>query len=169
MGFSCDTKNPRFIYLPSFEAEFLQPEIALTSLQLITKKASADCWLNTACGLFEYVYGDLRQSRKILRRLIRKHRCVKKGSLPLVTDSLDVYHFLIQAPQLFSQRKHLALQAKRFAKQVRFITDFFPKKISVPTDIKGPVQLDYGSLFCREAPLLKKALHYSRHFLSKIL
>ena len=148
-------KNPKFIYLPSFEAEFLQPQIALSSLRLLNRAGKTDCWLNTACGLFEYVYGDLRQSKRLLRRLIQRHR-QNQPIVPLVTDSLDVYHFLKLAPQLFSGQEHLANQAQTFADSVRFITEFFNERSLTPPSISLPVQLDYGALFSREsAPLIQ--------------
>lgn len=143
--------KPKFIYMPSLEAEFLQPQIAVSSLKLLNRLGKTDCWFNTACGLFEYVYGDLRQSKRLVRNLIRKHRKIKQGTCPLVTDSLDVYHFLKQVPQLFTRHKQLYKQASLFADQVYFITEFFPKKIPNVTSFPTPVQLNYGALFSRES------------------
>ena len=156
---------PKFIYLPSLEAEFLQPQIAVSSLRLLARRGKTACWFNTACGLFEYVYGDLRQSKRLLCRLIRKHRRLNNGNLPLVTDSLDVYHFLKQAPQLFAHRKRAAQAAAQFAQSVRFITEFFPKKFAVSADVKLPVRLDLGTLFCRQSePQTKSILLFKTLF-----
>jgi len=144
-------KTPQFIYLPSLEAEFLQPQIAVSSLRLISRRGKTTCWRNTACGLFEYVYGDLRQSKRLLRRLIRKHLQLEQGNLPLVTDSLDMYHFLKQAEQLFAPYEQAAEQARRFAEKVQFITEFFPPDLKISSDVKLPVRLDLGALFCRQS------------------
>ena len=151
-------ENPELIYLPSLEAEFLQPEIAVSSLRLLTAKGKTACWFNTACGLFEYVYGDLRQSKQLLRRLMYKHLHTEKGMLPLVTDSLDVYHFLKQAAQLFAPHKRLQQQADRFARQVYFITDFFPEKGLTAAQIQLPVQLNTGTLFYRESTPVNQSI-----------
>lgn len=155
-------KNPNFIYVPSFEAEFLMPEIALSSIKLIAKKGKTICWLNTPCGLFEYVYGNLPQSKRLLRKFIRKHQSIENGQVPLVTDSLDVYHFLQKAPQLFAKYKRMHRQAEQFATQVRYITDFFPEQITA--SFPDPVSLDYGTLFSRESHPIRQA-----HILFKTL
>ena len=150
------SKNPKLIYLPSLEAEFIEPQIAVSSLKILNRDGRTDCWLNTPTGLFEYVYGDVRQSKRLLRRLIRKYNTATYGTLPLVTDSLDVYHFLKQAPQLFNRHKRLTFQAQQLAEKLHFITEFFPKNISAADRFAQPVQLEMGSLFSREsAPILQ--------------
>lgn len=152
--FSLHDKNAEFIYIPSLEAEFLQPEIALISLQLLARKGRTSLWKNTACGLFEYVYADLRQSRRLLRRLIRRFEENKTAFL--VTDSLDVYHFLKLAPQVFSKNKFLQAQAHQLAANVRFITDFFPEQLEIPAGISGPVRLETSALFSSQStPILQ--------------
>ena len=149
-------KNIDFIYIPSLEAEFLQPEIATASLKLLNLRGHTALWNNTACGLFDFVYGDLRQSRRLLRGLIRRYRTTENGTLPLVTDSLDVYHFLKLAPQVFAENTQLHQHARQLADCVRFITDFFPENLTIPDDISLPVQLDFGTLFNREsAPIFQ--------------
>ena len=153
---SYQTQTPQFIYLPSLEAEFLQPQIAVSSLRLLTKRGETTCWLNTASGLFEYVYGDLRRSKRLLRRLIRKHSQTAQGSLPLVTDSLDVYHFLKQAPQFFEPCDLAAQTTRHFAEHVQFITDFFPEDLKISSDVKLPVRLDRGALLGRSSELVGK-------------
>ena len=140
-----------FIYLPSLETEFFQPEIGLSSLRLLNQRGRSSLWHNTACGLFEFVYGDLRQSRRLLRGLIRRYHKIENGTRPLVTDSLDVFHFLKQAPQLFAENTQLQQQAEKFADKVQFITDFFPVDLTIPDGVSLPVQLDFGALFERES------------------
>lgn len=146
-----DNDSFQVIYIPSLEAEFLQPDIAVASLRLLQKQNRCSLWTNTPCGLFEYVYGDLRQSRRVLRRLIQRYNHVCTSPVPLVTDSLDVYHFLKKAPQLFAGKNRLAAQAEQFAQQVHFITEFFPAHLTPLKSNLLPVQLDYGALFSRES------------------
>ena len=153
---SLHEKDIDFIYLPSLEAEFFQPEIAVSSIRLLNSCGRTTLWGNMACGLFDFVYGDLRQSRRLLRQIIRRHQKTEKGSSLLVTDSLEVYHFLKQSSQLFAQDTQWHRHAKHFADCVRFITDFFPENLSVPDGTNLPVQLDLGTLFNREsAPIFK--------------
>lgn len=153
---SAASSNPAFIYIPSLEAEFLQPEIAVSSLKVLNRCGQTICWFNTPTGLFEYIYGNLRHSRRILRQLLRQHRQLANGTLPLVTDSLDVYHFLKLAAQLFSQHEQLKTQAALFADHVHFITEFFPEKHALSTAFPTPVHLDAGALFSRESgPILQ--------------
>lgn len=150
-GIKPQTPSPSVIYLPSLEAEFLQPQIALSAFKCLARTQQVTVWFNTACGLFDYVYADVRQSKRLLRQLARKHQQLAQGSLPLVTDSLDVYHFLKQAPQLFASQKRWARELENLAKQVHFITDFFPEKFAVPPQTAVPVTLNMGSVFLRES------------------
>ena len=151
-------ENPQLIYLPSLEAEFILPDIALDTLRLAQKKYRTETWQNTTTGLFSYVYGDLRQSRKMLRKLLARHAKTGNGKLPLLTDSIDVYLFLKRAPQLFSGRKLWQKRAQDLAQNLLFVTDIFP----VNTDDKttqnpGTVQLEYSALFERQGSAFEKA------------
>ena len=96
-------KEPSLIYLPSLEAAFFMPSLAARVLKKAQQKYQVQVWEQVSSGLFEYVYGDLRQSRRLVRRLIRRCARTGTGSLPLLTDSIDVYLFWRRAPQLFDR------------------------------------------------------------------
>lgn len=149
--------SPSLIYLPSLEAEFILPQLALSTLRLVQQKHNVTVWFNTPTGLFSYLYGDLRQSRRTLRRLITRHAKTADGSQPLLTDSIDVYNFLKRAPQLFAQNPHWQQQAKHLADCVRFVTDIFPDKTSFDSGIASPVLLEYSAVLDRQSMPFKQA------------
>ena len=158
-------QTPTMIYLPSLEAEFFMPQLACSVLQTAQNKHRVRVWTNTASGLFEYVYGDLRQSRRQVRRLIK--RWEQEGRLPLLTDSVDVYLFLRAAGQLFDRWPRWQQKADSFARQVRFVTDVLPKKLAAP--VSGRVRLDAGALFLREGEPFDSArkilrTHFKKNF-----
>lgn len=142
-------ENPNLIYLPSLEAEYFLPELAASVLKTAAEKYRPILWSNVSSGLFEYVYGDLRQSRRIVRRLIQ-HR-EQAGNLPLLTDSIDVFTFLQKAPQLFAGNKRWETKAQRLAQSLRFVTDILPKRPATFSDVKTPVRMDCSALFTRES------------------
>ena len=143
-------KRPTLIYLPSFEAQFLMPDLFQKTYQLANKNHRTLVWQDTASGLFEYVYGDLRCARKLMRQLIVRHSHTGNGRLPLLTDSIDVYNFLVQAAQLFEGFPTLKQQAEKFASCVRFVTDLLPSKIVKKRTWVAPVQLMPAALFSVE-------------------
>jgi len=151
-----DVEKPTLIYLPSLEAEFLHPQLAAQVYQKSAKKYRVRVWKNTPSGLFEYLYGDVRQSRKQLRRLITLHK--QTGKLPLLTDSFDVYRFLKQAPQLFEGFPQWQTEAVQFAKQVKFVTDLWPKTLKQKSSVNSPVYFMPSVLFdAGSEPLLQIA------------
>ena len=133
--------RPTLIYLPSMEAQFFLPDLARTVYQTAAKKHRVCVWTNTASGLFEYLYGDITYVRKILRGLIVRHAQTAGGRLPLLTDSIDVYNFFQQSPQLFEGFPAWVQKAKRFASHVRFVTDVMAKKPSNKVRFPTPVLL----------------------------
>ncbi len=147
--------QPQLIYLPSLEAQFVLPDIACQTLKLAQRKFRTAVWTNTPSGLFSYVYGDLRQSRRVLRRLIRFHAKTAGGNLPLLTDSIDVYLFLKRAPQLFAGYKKWEIRAQKLTSCVRFVTDIFPPVKKAKTS--SVVQLEQGALFKRQDPVFGQA------------
>lgn len=156
-------EKPTLIYLPSLEAEFFLPELALSTLKAASKKHRVSVWRNTASGLFEYVYGDLRQSRLAVRRLIIRRE--REGSLPLLTDSIDVFTFLKRAPQLFAGNKHWEEKARRLAENLVFVTDFLSAPAKKTAPFPTPVRLDYSALFTREeAPFAAAEKILKTHF-----
>lgn len=144
------TQQTALIYLPSLEAEFFMPDLAASTLKTAAGKRGALVWQNTPSGLFEYVYGNVRQSRRLVKNLIRRREQTAGGKLPLLTDSADVYLFLRRAPQLFEGFPRWQRKAREFAANVRFITDFMPKKPVRAAEINTPVRLDPSALFLRE-------------------
>ena len=150
-------EKPSLLYLPSLEAEFLMPQLAQETWQLAKQKYCVQVWNNTSSGLFEYVYGDLRRARRLVRNLIVRHSQLKKGKLPLLTDSIDVYNFLRQAPQLFEKNTLWQTKAEIFAKQIRFVTDLLPKKILPKTNFLSPIQLMPTALVLHSQSCLDEA------------
>lgn len=160
--------DPTLLYLPSLEAEFLMPPLALSVLQLARQKHRPFVLANVSSGLFTYVYGDLRQSRRQLRRLILRHGAVQNGTLPLLTDNVDVYLFLRRAPQLFAPWPRWQKKARQFAKHVVFVTDFLPAK-ALSAGKSARVRLDSGALFAREGTPFEQArkilkTHFKKNF-----
>lgn len=141
-------ENPDLIYLPSLEAQYFLPELAASVLKSSAEKHRPVLWPNVSSGLFEYVYGDLRRSRRAVHRLIRKRE--QTGDLPVLTDNVDVFTFLRRAPQLFSGNKRWENKARKLAENMRFVTDVLPQKLLSSSDVKAPVRLDYSALFVRE-------------------
>ena len=151
-------QEPTLIYLPSLEADFFMPSVALSTLTLVEqKKHRVQIWHNTASGLFEYVYGDIRQSRRLLRRLINRRAQTAGGSLPLLTDSIDVYLFLRRSPQLFTDWPRWRAKAEELAKSVLFVTDVWPRARLTQPDKETRVRLDASALFTREGAPFDKA------------
>ena len=141
--------TPKKIYRPSLEAEFFMPQLALSVLKTAGERTIL--WHNMSSGLFEYVYGDLRQSKKAVRRLIVRHLKTEKAKLPLVTDSIDVYNFLQKAPQLFAGNKFWQKKAAAFAKKITFAAELLPKKPLQTKTFATPVRLEPSALFTRES------------------
>ncbi len=154
--FTAENKTrPTLIYLPSLEAEFFQPALAQQVYQTASKKHRVCVWQNTACGLFEYVYGDLPRARQLVKNLITRHARTANATLPLLTDSIDVYNFLRQSPQLFDGFTRWQAKAVRFAQCVRFVTDLLPKnsrRMCTP-----PVLLMSTALFTQDSPAQQAA------------
>lgn len=147
-------ENPDLIYLPSLEAQYFLPELAASVLKSSAEKHRPVLWPNVSSGLFEYVYGDLRRSRRAVRRLIRR---AEQANLPILTDSVDVFTFLHRAPQLFSGNKRWENKARKLAENMRFVTDILPQKPLAFPNVKTPVRLDYSALFCREGEPFESA------------
>lgn len=150
-------KRPSLIYLPSLEAEFFIPHVAQSTYQLASQKHRVLLWNNTASGLFEFTYGNLQLSRRRVRTLLTRHRRTGNGHLPLLTDSIDVYHFLKQAPQLFENFPAWQEKAEHFASCVHFVTDFFPKKPSGIKHICKPVMLMPSALLQAQSSAQQQA------------
>ncbi len=156
-GQSLHADHPQLIYIASLEAEFILPQILLHTLLRARQHFRTEVWTNTPTGLFDYVYGDLRQSRRTLDRLITRHARTGNGTLPILTDSIDVYLFLKRAPQLFAARPRHHKRAEHFADCVRFATNL-PTDVSTRRAAKpGPVILEKGTLFARQGTPFEQA------------
>ena len=147
-------RQPTLLYLPSLETEFLLPQLVKHTLSFLRQQNQVPClWRNRGSGLFAYVYGDLRLSRQRVRQLIQAHAQAGNGQLPLLTDSIDVYHFLKRSPQLFSAYPKAKAQAEQFARCVRFVADYLP---ATPHAGDEKVQLEYGALLEREGTVFEQ-------------
>ena len=152
LRFGTEDPNPQMIYLPSLEAEFILPDIAARTLQLAQQKFKTTVWRNTPCGLFDYVYGDLRRCRRTLRKFLVRHAATGNGSVPVLTDSIDVFLFLKRAPQLFAGYTLWETRARRLADAVRFVSDVIPPRFQdgkKPQDAT-PVLVEPCALFERQ-------------------
>lgn len=127
-GTPCTAQRPHLLYLPSLEAQWLDPDIGLLTLQLCKSKQT-DILFGETAGLFEYLYGREKDLLKTARRfLIRWEKYSPSKPLPLLTDSIDVYVLLKNYPVLFAAWPGWKKRAEKLAAQVRFVTDFpFPK------------------------------------------
>lgn len=145
-----ETSDCSLIYLPSLEAAFFLPELAIQTLKAVQKKGEKPLlWQNFSCGLFSYVYGNLSCSKSQVRKLILKHKNIQGGTLPLLTDSIDVYNFLKKAPQLFAGHPAWEEKARNFAEKICFVTDFLTGN-DLKETFSGPVRLETSALFSRE-------------------
>lgn len=137
-------EKPGVIYMPSLEAEYLDTQIAEDSLRMLSSKNPL-VWAGQPCGLFAYLYGDLRQARKTARALIRRYEQAGK-KLPLVTDSIDAYTMLMRFPQLFAGNTFWQQKARTLIQNVRFIGEyFFIKSAGTRTPLRR-VRLEETSL-----------------------
>lgn len=140
-------ENPTLIYLPSLEAEFFMPSLFERTYKLASQAHNVIVWQNTASGLFEYVYGDIRKARKLVRDLIVRHANLGNGTLPILTDSMDVYNFLMRATQLGADMPTLEKKAANFCACVRYVTDLFAEKLPSKDNFLAPVQLCPSAVF----------------------
>ena len=147
-----EIKDPTLIYLPSWEAECM-PALFEQTYKLAAKEHNVRVWRNTSSGLFEYAYGDLRCARKLLRGLITRHARTGNGRLPILTDSMDVYNFLVSAPQLFAEFPAFEKKAVDFSASIRYVTDFFPKKLNKGKAASSSVQLFCATAFSQDVSL----------------
>lgn len=159
-------EDPTLIYLPSFEAQVIMPWLFAQTYKLAIQQHHTLVWQHTASGLFEYVYGDVRQARRQVHQLILRHARTAKGQLPILTDSIDVYNFLVQVPQLFDSFPSFKRKATNFAKHVCFITDLLPDKPKLVVSFPGSIQLMPSALFSQQTKPISAA-HQILHTLFK--
>ncbi|MBO4675409.1 MAG: (Fe-S)-binding protein [Elusimicrobiaceae bacterium] len=144
-------ENPSLIYIPSLETELFLPEVGINMWKLACAKHRPVLWTHTPTGLFEYVYGNLREARKQIKKLIERIDALNKKEIPILTDSIDVYNFFKEAASLFEEYPQWKERTLQFAQQVIFATDLFPENLKAPTPFTTPVALEYGALFSRQS------------------
>lgn len=158
-------KRPTLIYVPSLEAEFLLPQLAHKTYDVAAKKHRVTVWKNVSSGLFEYVYGDVRRAQKIMRGIITRHAHTGNGKMPLLTDSVNVFLFWKQAPQLFEGFPAWQAKAQQFVACVRFVTDYLPKKLRRVRAMNGSILEISSSLFaCEGEPFTQATQILQTHF-----
>ena len=156
--------DPDCLYLPSFEARYLDPQIAFYILRLVAPR-KVRIWQGPDTGLFEYMYGDLALCLKQARRFIRQwEQLDPKTPLPLLVDSAEMYGFLKHYPHLFESWPAWHKRAKRLAQKVKFITDFWPRKKPAKAPDKPFSALDQSSALF-PAGELTAAAHQKLHTL----
>ncbi len=117
--------KPDILYLPSLEAQYIDTNIALLTLQLLKSKKTRVLF-GLSSGLFEHIYGDEILRLKTARKLLTEWE--KYNAVPMVTDNIDVYHFLKNYPLLFASLPGWKDRAEKFAKHIKYVTDFpFPR------------------------------------------
>ena len=115
-------EKPDILYLPSFEAQYLDAQQGLASLQRLADKHPL-ILTRTPSGLFEYVYGNLSLCMSQAKRLLsRWHALSGKRPLPVITDSIEIFVFLKHFPVLFAGHPAWRKRAEGFAAKVQFIT-----------------------------------------------
>ena len=144
--------KPDLIYLPSLEAAFFAPDTAAAVCAALKQRGTPCVWTDTPSGLFSFVYEpDVRRARLQVLRLMRRHKTA--GRLPLITDSIEVFLFLKQAPALFTVMR-LQQAARNFAACVHFAADFCPPTTPQKT---GKICLDTGALLWRQDAVFERA------------
>lgn len=125
---SSTAQHPQLLYLPSLEAQWLDPDIGLHTMQLCKSKRTEILFASCA-GLFEYLYGQETNLLKAARRFLRQwEKYSQPKPRPLLTDSIDVYVLLKNYPVLFAAWPSWKKRAEKLAENTRFVTDFpFPK------------------------------------------
>ncbi len=159
--------EPEALYLPSLEAQYADGQIGLLTLRLLADKKT-QIWLGQACGLFEYAYGEqslcLLQAKRLLTRW---ESASKRRSLPLLTDSLEVYLFLKHYPVLFASLPGWRKRAEKLAARVKYVTDYsftFSSKKELPA---RSTALDASSWLYPPGPLTERARKIIKTHLGK--
>lgn len=141
INFHFSPLQPDFIYLPSFQACYIEPDIGQKSIQILNKKTHI--LFHTSSGLFEYLYGDNIRCLTQAKNLLTQWEKISSLKAPLVTDSWEIFAFLKNYPMLFSSLPGWQKRAERFSAKVRYIADFIKPKKSTK---KLKTALDYSGL-----------------------
>ena len=142
MALPLSCQKPDFIYLPSLEACYIEPEIGQKTLQILGNK-NIHILFQTSCGLFEYMYGDHARCLTQAKTLLTRWEKLSDKQAPLVTDSWEVFAFLKNYPTLFASLPNWQKRAENFSAHIRFISDYIKPKRST---IKVKTAMDYSGL-----------------------
>lgn len=152
------------VYLPSFEAQYLNIDTATSTLALFKNKTPY-ILLDTPCGLFEYIYGKPALSLLQAKKLLSEWEKLSRGrGLSLVTDGIETYGFLKHFPILFTGQEAWAKRAETFATKVQFVTDLSSPRPAAPST-DGRAALENSSvLYPAEQPTAKARKILKTHF-----
>ncbi len=162
-------ENADILYLPSFEAQYLNAEQARCILHLLKSKSPC-ILLNIPSGLFEYIYGDLALSLAQAKQLLTVwNKLAGKRKLPVLTDSIEVYGFLKHFPVLFAAYPSWHKRAAAFAAKVLFVTDLLPTRPTETAAADGLCALDASSVLYPAEDAAAKArkilkTHFGKNF-----
>lgn len=136
--------TPQAVYLPSLYAQYIDTQAGLASYRLLADKKPAVLF-GYASGLFEYMYGSRTRCLKTAKKLLCAwEKTTDTQTLPLITDSIEVYSFLKNYPLLFNTISGWKQRAEKLAEQVHFIAEYLqPVQI---TDQSVRVALDDSSV-----------------------
>jgi len=141
-----NAENAGALFLPSYEAKFLEVKSALNMLRAATKNFNGVKILWGGAGMYEYVYGTLPAARTAALKLMSEYFDAPPGGKKIITDSLDIFNFVKKYPQIFFDTEHFD-RAQKFAENIFFIADILPKpRIKIP----GKIIFSKTAAFCAE-------------------
>jgi len=127
-GFNAAPEKPNLLYLPSLYAQYADAQTGWQTLQLVSAKKPYVLF-GISSGLSEYLYGPLSKAQQAAKRLLVQWEKSAAGrTLPLLTDSIEIYAFLKNYPLLFAALPGWQQRAQKFADQVIYISDLPVKK-----------------------------------------
>lgn len=144
-------KKPEIIFFPSLEARYIDPMLAINSLDLFGNK-EVWVWQEMHSGLAAYLLGDEKLCLQHAKALLTAwEKASGKKKLPFVTDSWEVFAFLKNYPSLFARLPGWEKRARAFAERAHFITDFMKAKKAYPQktalDFSGLLSLPKETIF----------------------
>lgn len=147
--------QPKGIYLPTLYASYAQPQTGLSLLQLLPAGKTA-VLLHCSSGLTEYLYGKEVYAQQAAKHLLLLwEKLSARHTLPLFTDSIEVYAFLRNYPLLFTKWPGWQKRAQKMAQHVKFITDISLPKLNTVSD--RPTALDTSSILYPAGEVAERA------------
>ncbi|MBQ7908219.1 MAG: (Fe-S)-binding protein [Elusimicrobiaceae bacterium] len=135
-------QKPDFIYLPSLQACYAEPDIGQKTLQLLAPKKT-HILFHTSTGFFEYLHGEHTRCLSQAKHLLTQWEKLSSCKAPLVTDSWETFAFLKNYPILFASLSGWQKRAEVFASHVRFVADFIKPQKSA---LNFKTALDFSGL-----------------------